>query len=213
MVLDRGDLGGGVENLFAVLGDELHVGSDLCDSVNVAERIAEVEVLVAVAVVCPVDEFAGESEPFELVGRLHPLVIVLSEDCLLELAVRSPVHVQSHVPLCPVQNLHEDVPAVRRPGNVGQILVISEIVGLEIDCGIFGKIIDADADILGIHTSHRVLQVHERACTGGDVQKRKICNSGLVFPVECEASAVRSPENAAVDAEFVSAGGVSVCDV
>ncbi len=59
VVLDRGDLGGGVENLFAVLGDKLHVGSDLRDSVNVAEGVAEVEVLVAVAVVSPVDEFAG----------------------------------------------------------------------------------------------------------------------------------------------------------
>ena len=117
------------------------------------------------------------------------------------------------MPLGPVQNLHEDVSAVGGPGDVGQILVISEIVSLEIDSGILGEIIDTDADILRIHASHRILQIHERTGACGDVQQREICHSGFVLPVEGKASAVWGPENAAVDAEFVSAGGVSVCDV
>ena len=46
-------------------------------------------------------------------GRLHPLFIVLSQDGFLEFSVGSPVHVQSHVLLGAVQNLDEDVAAVR----------------------------------------------------------------------------------------------------
>ena len=113
LLFDRGDLGGGVEYFLAVFRYELDVGGDLRDAVNVAERVAEVEVLETVAVVSAVDEFACKAEPMQRLGRLHPLFIVLSQDGFFEFSVGSPVHVQSHVLLGAVQNLDEDVAAVR----------------------------------------------------------------------------------------------------
>ena len=94
-------------------------------------------------------------------GRLHPLFIVLRQDGFLEFSIRSPVHVQSHVLLGAVQNLDEDVAAVRRPCDIGQILVISEIVGLEINGGVLRQVIHADPHVFGSHAVHRIFDVHQ----------------------------------------------------
>ena len=161
LLFGRGDLGGGVEYSLAVFLHELDVGGDLRDAVNVAERVAEVEALVAVAVVSAVDEFAGKAEPMQRLGRLHPLFIVLSQNGFLEFSVGSPVHVQSHVLLGAVQNLDEDVAAVRRPCDIGQILVISEIVGLEINGGVLRQVVHADPHVFGSHAVHRIFDVHQ----------------------------------------------------
>ena len=119
VLLDRGDLCAGIEDALAVLGNEFHVSGDVGDSGYCAERVAEVEVLVAVPVVSAVDESAGESEPMQRVHRFHPFFVVLSEYGSQEFAVAGPVHIQVHMLLAPVQNLNEEQLTVRRPGNIG----------------------------------------------------------------------------------------------
>ena len=136
MVLCRRYFGGGVENAFAVLRNELYIGSYICEPEDIAGGVAEVEIAVAVPRLRPVDELVGTAEPVQRVERLHISVVMLGENGLLETAVGSPVHIEPHILLRPVQHLDEDVPAVRRPGDVGQVLVVAEVIHLYVNCGV-----------------------------------------------------------------------------
>ena len=84
---------------------------------------------------------------------------MLGENGLLETAVRSPVHIEPHILLRPVQYLDEDVPAVRRPGDVGQVLVVAEVIHLYVNCGVGRYAVDTEAHILRTHAVHRVFDI------------------------------------------------------
>ena len=191
VLLDRGDLCAGIEDALAVLGNEFHVSSDVGDSGYCAKRVAEVEVLVAVSVVSAVDESAGESEPMQRVRRFHPFFIVLSKYGSQEFAVAGPVHIQVHMLLAPVQNLDEDQLTVRRPGNIGEVLVVAEIVRLDVCSRVFRQIVNAYAHILRAHSAHRIFYALERTGTCGDVQKREFSYLTFILAVERDAASVR----------------------
>ena len=65
MVLCRRYFGGGVENAFAVLRNELYIGSYICEPEDIAGGVAEVEIAVAVPRLRPVDELVGTAEPVQ----------------------------------------------------------------------------------------------------------------------------------------------------
>ena len=159
MLLDRGDLSACVEDFFSVFGYELHVGINLRDSVYISESVAKIQVLVTVAVVSAIDEFSCKSKPMQRFLRLNPFVVVLCKDGFLEFAVTSPVHIQFHMFLAAVKHLNQNMLAVRRPGDIGQILVITEIVGLDIYGSILGQIENTESDIFRAHTVHRIFDI------------------------------------------------------
>ena len=205
--------GGGVENTLPVLSNELYVCIYISEPEDIAGGVAEVEIAVAVPRLRPVDELVCAAEPVQRIERLHISVVMLGEDGLLETAVRGPVHIEPHILLSPVQHLDEDVPAVRGPGDVGQVLVVAEVIHLHVNCGVGRDAVDSETHILRTHAVHRVFDVPERARPRGDVQEREIGHQCLVLAVECDFPAVRRPENASVDAELVAAHRLSVCNV
>ena len=93
--------------------------------------------------------------------------------------------------LAPVQNLDENQLSVRRPGNIGEILVVAEIVRLDVCSRVFRQIVNAYAHILRAHSAHRIFYALERTGTCGDVQKREFSYLTFILAVEGDASSVR----------------------
>ena len=115
--------------------------------------------------------------------------------------------------LTSVKDLDVDHACVRCPCNIGEISVISEIINLCIYGFSGSDVIDSQLHVFRIHSCHRVFDLFERTCTGGNVQKREGRYLALILAIECQLAAVRSPEDASVYAELVTADIFSVRDL
>jgi len=214
MVLNRGNLGRGVKERrpgMAGIGD---IGRDRRYAAEGrSERIAEVETAVAVAVVGAIEEDIGAfAEKAYGVERLHPGVILLGQQRTQFTARDGAVAVEMHLVLAPGEDLDPDLAAVGGPADVRQVALVGKVVDVHPDrLPAFG-VIDPEGDELRDHAVHRVADLLQRAGAGGDVQKGKFRHAGLVLAVESDLPAVRRPEDAPVDAEFVAADALAIDD-
>ena len=122
----------------------MHVRVARGEPSDTAQRVAEVEVAVAVAVVGAVDEIVAVLDEVEALLRLHPGIVVLGEQGTDKRPVRGPVHVEPEIVLRTVEHLHEDIFPVRRPGHTRQIALLVEVVNLEGREDVPGGVADAD---------------------------------------------------------------------
>ena len=214
MVLDGGDLGGGVEHVHAVVAHILDIRVDGGETADIAQGIKQIEVAEAVAEVRPVDHqvLAALEEP-DRVQRLHPALVVLRQERADELAGGGAVLVQFHVMLGAVQDLHIDGLVVRGPADVREEALRGELRDVQVHGAALVQVVDAQGHDFRVHPVHRVLDELQLAGAGADVQEREIGDAGLVLAVEGELPARRGPEDAAVDAELVPAHGLPVDDL
>ena len=98
----------------AVIPDIFHIGIGAGQPSDIPFGIAEIEVLVTVPVVSPVDELIGTAfeEPYRVL-RLDESVIVFSEESPDKFSRGRVVHVQPAVPLAAVEHLYEKVSVIR----------------------------------------------------------------------------------------------------
>ena len=210
VVVHGRDLGRGVEYVTVVLRDVLHVGVGGREAFDAAVEVAEVEIVVSVAVVGGVDEASGVvAQEYERVLRLDEAVVMLREQLLYQTSRLDVVHVEVHVLLPAVEHLHEYVLGVGRPRDVRKVSLLVEIRDGEIYGAAGGDVVDAEIDVLRSHAVHRVLDVAQRAGTGGYVHEREVRNARFVLAVEGYLRGVGGEEYAARDAELIAADALS----
>ena len=144
VILDRGNLGGGVIDIGTVVVDILHIGIHGRQATDVAQRIQEVQVPVAVPVVGAVDhEIAVALEEMHGIQRFHPGVVVLGEEGADEFTRPGTVLVQLHVVLGAVQDLDIDGFRIRGPADVRQEAFRSEFMDIQVDSAALLEVVDA----------------------------------------------------------------------
>ena len=102
----------------------------------------------------------------------------------------------------------QDAP-VGRPADVRQVSLFAEVLDIQVDGLPRQAVVHPQGNQFGVHPVHRVLDGDEAAGAGLDVQEGEIRHAGFVFPVKGEFRAVRRPEDAAVDAEFIPADALA----
>ena len=148
-----------------------------------------------------------------MVVGLHPGVVLLGQKGAHERAGRGIVHIEMHMVLRAVEDLDEDIPVVRAPADVGEVPLVVEIRDLHIDGRPLLRVIDSQSDVFGCHSVHRVLEGHELARTGLDVQDGEIGHPRLVLAVEGDLPPGGRPVDAFAYAELVAADGLAVGDL
>ena len=160
--------------MLPVVADICHVSIDFSETTDAAFQVAEIEVAVAVPVVGAVDEdVVGALDEPNGILRLYELLVVFREDGPDELSCHGVIQVKLQMLLAAVQHLHEDLVSVRCPADVGQILVISEVVYLKIYALAGHEVIDSHLNVFRVHSGHRIFDFLEASCPGGDVQERE----------------------------------------
>ena len=114
--------------------------------------------------------------------------------------------------LVAAEHLHEEIFAVGRPGDVGQVALLVEVIGLQGREDVAVVIANAQGNLLGGHPGHRVADQLRAAGAAGDVIERIERDGGFVLAVDGQAPPVRGGKDAAVDAEFVAAHRLAVDD-
>ena len=214
VVLDGGDLCGGIEHVHTVVAYIVNVRVHGGEAADIAQGIQQIEIAVAVAEIRPVDhQVLPALEEADRVQRLHPAVVVLRQERADELAGGGAVLVQLHVVLGAVQDLHIDGLVVRGPADVREEAFRGKLRDVQVHGAALVQVVDAQGHDFRVHPVHRVLDELQLAGAGADVQEREVRHAGLVLAVEGEFTARRSPEDATVDAELVAAHGLSIDDL
>ena len=225
MILDGGDFGGSVENCVSVGPYIAHVGVAGRDPFHRTEGVAKVKVAESVTVVGAIEEMVVLPDEVEGIRRLDVLTVVFGKDSADELSVVGPILVEPHVLLGTVENLDEDVSAVRTPGDVREVPVFTEVGDIHVyglarclvdglyEVGSIHRVEDSEAYPLGIHSVHRVFDVDECSRPCRNVEKGEVRHLGLVVAVEGDLVPVRGKENTAVDSELVAADALTVFDL
>ena len=199
--------------MLSVVCDISYVSVGTGESLYVSVEVAEVEVAVSVTVVCAVDEIVVAAlDEGHRVLWLYIFLVVLGEDGLYEVSCQCVIYIEFHVLLASVEDLDEDLRAVRSPADVGEVLVVAVLVHLHICCLASGDVIYSELNVFRVHSGHRVFDFFEGAGSGGDVQEREAGHFAFVLAVECHFAAVWSDEDTSVDAEFVAAYVLAVGD-
>ena len=77
--------------------------------------------------------------------------------------------------LASVKYLDIDLRCIRCPCDVGKIMVVSEFISLNICDRAACDVVYTQLYVLRIHSRHRILDLHEGTCAGGDVKEREGC--------------------------------------
>src|SRR5574344_115856 len=117
-----------IKDVMAVISFITYICVDASKSAHIPQCITEIQILVSVSVVSPVNEMIGVLQENQVVQRLYEFLIVFCQYCLYETSIRGLVHIQMQMFLAPVKDLDEHIFIIRTPRNIGKILVISEIV-------------------------------------------------------------------------------------
>ena len=115
--------------------------------------------------------------------------------------------------LSPVKHLNIYHIRLRSPRNSRQVLFTTKIIRIQKSRLSRSYIINPKTHQLGFHSCHRIFDLPQSPHPGIDIQQREGSYLTFVLAIESKLFAIRRPENASRNSEFISANHLPVHDI